>query len=96
MASRRKSRFDMPHDRAVMVRAMRICRDAMTDASGHLTIGGPVYRAARVVTQAIDAMAFLLTGDREYFWEKGGGSPEGHRQEMAERAARERGKAPWE
>ena len=32
---------------------------------------GTVYNAASAVMSAIDSLAELLTGDREYFWDKG-------------------------
>ena len=68
----------------------------MIEARRHLTIGGPVYQATDVITKAIDAMAFLVTGDKEYFWDKGGGgATDAHRQALADQAARERGDMPW-
>ena len=68
----------------------------MIEASRQLTIGSPVYNAAHAITLAIDSLATLLTGDNEYFWEKGGGAPEAQRAKMADRAAQERGEKPWQ
>ena len=70
-------------------------RPAGFKSGRHPTIGGPVFVAAHGITKAIDEMAFLLTGDREYFWGVGGGATEAYRQKMADCAARERGDLPW-
>jgi hypothetical protein len=38
------------------------------DASTRVKVSGPVYHACHMVTAAIDALATLLTGSRQYFY----------------------------
>jgi hypothetical protein len=45
-------------------------RAQLTAAMGKLPIRGPEYRAAESVTDAIDGLAEVLTGSRQYFWAK--------------------------
>lgn len=61
----------MPSDRRSILEAMGICRKAMTGVQAHVRINGPVYAGASAVMAAIDALAALLTGDWQFFWDKG-------------------------
>jgi hypothetical protein len=53
---------------------------------------GVVYHALSMVVVAIDGLATVLTGQRDYFWAAGGGgATEGQREAEGEKLARERG-----
>jgi hypothetical protein len=86
----------MPRDPAVVVRALRACRDAMIAVASHVKIGGAVYQAAGAVIVAIDRLATVLTGERDYFAGQGTGATQGELDAAKLKAARERGDAPWE
>jgi hypothetical protein len=51
--------------------------------------------AASALMNAIDAIAFILTGNREYFWSLGGGATAEQRAHAAKWAAIERGETQW-
>ena len=51
--------------------SMGVCRKAMTGVQARVRINGPVYAGASAVMAAVDALAALLTGDRQFFWDKG-------------------------
>ncbi len=61
----------MPADTAAAVRALEACRKAMVDVLRTVKPMGNVYKAASAVISAIDGLAAILTGDREFFWDKG-------------------------
>jgi hypothetical protein len=86
----------MPADPAAAVRALRRCRNAMLVIAARVRIGGEVYKRVSALIAAIDALADELTGERDYFFEPGGGATGGERKAMEEKAARERGEKPWE
>ena len=87
---------DIPADPGAAVRALRICRNAMLIIAARVRIGGEVYKRASAVIAAVDALADELTGERDYFFEPGGGATEGQRAAAESKAARERGDVPWE
>jgi hypothetical protein len=58
-------------------------------------IGNPLYDAAGLLMKAIDVVAFILTGDREYFWSLGGGATAGQKTRAAKWDAIERGETQW-
>jgi hypothetical protein len=95
MARRRMARSDMPHNPATVVGALRACRDTMVDVMRVVKPFGPVYKAARAITTAIDAMAYLLTGEKEYFWDNGTGAFRAEAQDLSDELARETGEKPW-
>lgn len=88
-------RTDLPDDAARLLRALRTCRNEMIRAHAQIVIFGPLYVAGGELNHAIDAVAELLTGDPAYFWDKGGGSADGQREQEAKWAAIERGDLPW-
>jgi hypothetical protein len=58
-------------------------------------IGNPLYDATDILMKAIDAVAFILTGDREYFWSVGGGATAGQKTRAAKWEAIEKGETQW-
>jgi hypothetical protein len=61
----------MPPDRGAILDALGACRTAMIlGVQSRVRINGPVYVASNAVVTAIDALAALLTGDPQYFWNK--------------------------
>ncbi len=90
---RRTGRSDMPPDPAAAVRAMRVCRDAMTEVCRCVKPMGPAYHAASMVISAIDAMATFLTGERYYF--SAHGSAIGDASQEQDARARKSGEKPW-
>lgn len=56
---------------AFMHFALGACRHAITSEMSHMTINGVLYCSASTAVAAIDGLAHLLTGQHEYFWEKG-------------------------
>ena len=55
---------------------------------------GPAYNAASAVMSAIDGLAALLTGDRDYFHDRGSAWHDGP-SDLKEKLAREAGEKPW-
>ncbi len=94
--SRRSQRSEMPADPAAVVRALRACRDAMIAVSSRVKIGGAVYAAAGATIEAIDRLAAVLTGERDYFAGPGTSATEGQLAAAELKAARERGDVPWQ
>ena len=84
----------MPPNPAAVVRALRKCREAMIEVERHVKPTGPVYKATSAIQSGINALATLLTGDAEYFWDKGsvGRCPN----ELKDKLAREAGEKPWQ
>jgi hypothetical protein len=69
--SRRLQRTDMPPDRSAILDALGACRTAtILGVQSKVRINRPVYVAANAVVTAIDALAALLTGDPQFFWDK--------------------------
>jgi hypothetical protein len=68
MRSRRRS--FTPGEVARLLEALGQSRAQLTAAMGKLPIRGPEYLAAEAVTDAIDGLAEVLTGSRQYFWTK--------------------------
>lgn len=67
MSSRSGSFIDWPR----LLEAMGACRKAITDELSRMEVNGALYCSASAVTAAIDGLALMLTGKRDYFWEKG-------------------------
>jgi hypothetical protein len=72
----RHSRSDRFVDRPRLLAALGACRSALIDASTKMKIGGPLYYSASPVIAAIDGLALLLSGERDYFHLKGHGGHE--------------------
>jgi hypothetical protein len=51
-----------------LIEALGRCRQAAIEASTRVKVSGPVYHACHMVTAAIDALATLLTGSKQYFY----------------------------
>jgi hypothetical protein len=68
MRSRRRS--FTPGEAARLLEALGQSRAQLTAAMGKLPIRGPEYLAAESVMDAIDGLAEVLTGSRQYFWAK--------------------------
>src|SRR5215203_5907711 len=58
-----------------LLAAIGECRRACIAANTQAPIGGPIYRAASRLTEEIDLVAELLTGNRRHFWLKPPTSP---------------------
>jgi hypothetical protein len=56
---------------------MGVCREAITREMARMQINGPLYCSASAALAAIDGLALMLTGQREYFHLKGHGSGSG-------------------
>jgi hypothetical protein len=85
--ARKSSRSDRYVDHAGLLAAMGPCRTAITREMARMEINGPLYYSASTVIAAIDSLALMLTGQRDYFHLKGHGggfgkpvSPEGERE----------------
>ena len=70
MPGRSKRHFD-PTDAQRLLDALEEARRACTEASRKAPIRGDVYLASERVVEAIDEVALVLTGKRDYFWLKG-------------------------
>ena len=86
---------ELPRDPARLLRALRACRDAMQAAERGVRIGGEFYVAGHVLTTAIDAVAKILTDDKEYFWGRGSSATEAQLDHWKRCDAIERGDEPW-
>ena len=75
--SRRSSRSDQFVDRPQLLASMGVCREAITREMARMQIDGPLYYSASAVVAAIDGLALMLTGQREYFHLKGHGGGSG-------------------
>jgi hypothetical protein len=67
----------------------------MIAISTKFQIGSPVYVAAHGITAAVDVMAEVLTGMRNYFWRASNSATDQERADSARWAAIERGDEPW-
>ena len=77
-----------------LLATMRASREALCRASADVKPFGAVYHGLSMVISAIDALAVLLTGERDYFAIMGTGAPDGEKQSGADKLARERGETP--
>ena len=67
--SRRRPELFETEKRALLAR-LGECRAAVIEARSHLVPGCDTCRRGDAVTEAIDDLVELLTGDREHFWAK--------------------------
>ena len=68
-------RYFGPNDAGALLEAIGACRRACVAASTVAPIGGPIYRAANRLMEAIDLVAEVLTGNRRNFWLKPHSTP---------------------
>jgi hypothetical protein len=50
-----------------LIDALGHCRQAVIEASTKVKVMGPVYQGCHMVRAAIDALATLITGSKQYF-----------------------------
>ena len=60
-------RPDLPSDPAAVLEALRVARKAMIDVVRQVRPTSPVHRGASMVIAAIDDLATVLTGERDFF-----------------------------
>jgi hypothetical protein len=71
--SRHRVRSDAKVDRKGLLTALGECRSSVLRASLKMKVNGPLYYSAATVVSAIDGLALLLTGERDYFHLQGHG-----------------------
>jgi len=91
----RHRRSDLPSDPAAVLRGLRRCRQDMVAICTNVRIGSPAYEAAGGITAAVDVMAEVLTGMRNYFWRGSSSATDDERTFSENWAAIERGDEPW-
>jgi hypothetical protein len=69
MSAARRRMFTA-RDQRELLRAIGECRQACVTAKTNADIYDPVYDACSGLMAAIDDVAAVLTGDRQYFWLK--------------------------
>ena len=65
--TRRTSRSDTLVDRPALLTALGACRSAVIAEMAKMKPAGPLYYSGSTVVAAIDALALMLTGERDYF-----------------------------
>ena len=70
--SRRTRRYFGDLEKQALLTAIGVCRKACIQACSKAPINEPIYRTCTLVTERIDELAEVLTGDKTYFWLKGG------------------------
>ena len=65
--NRRTSRSDALVDRPALLAALGTCRGAVIREMTKMKPAGPLYYSGCTVVAAIDALALMLTGERDYF-----------------------------
>jgi len=74
---------------------LRTCRNTLNSALADVAPLGATSESMQVVSAAIEALAMLLTGDRDYFHGGGSGATNVETEQEARKLARERGELPW-
>ena len=64
--NRRTARSDGA-GRPALLEALGKCRGVVTQEMATMKAAGPLYYSAATVVAAIDALALMLTGQRDYF-----------------------------
>ena len=62
--NRRSDRFV---DRERLLAAIGACRETITREQSRMEVCGPLYHSSSTVVAAIDGLALMLTGRRDYF-----------------------------
>jgi hypothetical protein len=65
--TRRSGRGDALVDRPALLAALGPCRSAIIGQMARAKPAGPLYYSGATVIAAIDALALMLTGERDYF-----------------------------
>jgi hypothetical protein len=65
--TRRTSRSDALIDRPALLTALGVCRGAVIAEMVKMKPAGPLYYSGSTVVAAIDSLALMLTGERDYF-----------------------------
>jgi hypothetical protein len=65
--NRRTIRADSLVDRPALLMALGTCRGAVIHEMTRMKVAGPLYYSGSTVVAAIDALALMLTGERDYF-----------------------------
>lgn len=65
--TRRSTRSDSLVDRPALLAALGPCRAAIITEMARMKPAGPLYYSGATVIAAIDALALMLTGERDYF-----------------------------
>ncbi len=78
MPRRQNRRSDRFVDRERLLAAMGACRETITREQARMEISGPLYFSSSTVLAAIDGLALMLTGRRDYFHLTGHGAHEGN------------------
>ena len=66
---------DINEATAIALAEMKACRKAALDLGAAYGRHSGIYRESHHLTECIDEMAHLLTGNKEYFWEKHHSTP---------------------
>ncbi len=66
--SSRHRRVFTDSDGAVLLEALRHCRDACVEAHRRAPFHSDIYRRTTALQAAIDDVAEQLTGNRQHFW----------------------------
>jgi cupin 2 domain-containing protein len=82
--NRRSDRFV---DRERLLSAIGACREKITREQSRMEICGPLYHSSSTVVAAIDGLALMLTGRRDYFHLAGHGVHEDVRNAVTRRNA---------
>jgi cupin 2 domain-containing protein len=64
---RRTTRSDARIDRPAPLSALGTCRGAVIREMTTMKVAGPLYYSGSTVVAAIDTLALMLTGQRDYF-----------------------------
>ncbi|WP_349775575.1 MULTISPECIES: hypothetical protein [Methylocystis] len=78
MPRRQNRRSDRFVDRERLLAAMGGCRETIAREQARMEISGPLYFSSSTVLAAIDGLALMLTGRRDYFHLTGHGVHEGN------------------
>ena len=92
-ARERDNRPPVIQEPGLLLGELRACRIVMNGACADVAPLGATYEALQIVLAAIDALAMLLTGNRDYFHAPGSGATAGEAEREARKRAREQGEA---
>jgi hypothetical protein len=67
LVNRRTARSDSFVDRTALLASLGTCRGVVIHEMTRMKPAGPLYYSGSTVLAAIDALALMLTGQRDYF-----------------------------